>query len=158
MPKAEQVSEGKRHTKTQGEVLQIKTLPLGSKTLEPVRDSASKGQNQFVIYASFRETLVPTPKPTKAQQDTQKRQSFPDETHVRLKGRCVCATRGSHREEKPGRTDRDRRTPQESGETNESPRKRRTATHTNTFRKFLQKRLLREAVGFLELLLEERIP
>ena len=39
-----------------------------------------------------------------------------------------------------------------------SPRKRRTATHTNTFRKFLQKRLLREAVGFLELLLEERIP
>ena len=33
----------------------------------------------------FRETLVPTPKPTKAQQDTQKRQSFPDETHVLLK-------------------------------------------------------------------------
>ncbi len=93
MPKAEQVSEGKRHTKTQGEVLQIKTLLLGSKTPEPVRDSASKGQNQFVIYASFRETLVPTPKPTKAQQDTEKRQSFPDETHVRLKGRCVCDAR-----------------------------------------------------------------
>ena len=93
MPKAEQVSEGKRHTKTQGEVLQIKTLLLGSKTQEPVRDLASKSQNQFVIYASFRETLVPTPKPTKAQQDTQKRQSFPDETHVRLKGRCVCDAR-----------------------------------------------------------------
>ena len=70
----------------------------------------------------------------------------------------VCAKRGSLREEKPGRTDRVRRKPQESGETNESPRKRRTATHTNTFRKILQKRLLREAVGFLELLLEERIP
>ena len=41
----------------------------------------------------FRETLVPTPKPTKAQQDTQKRQSFPDETHVLLKGRCVCEAR-----------------------------------------------------------------
>ena len=93
MPKAEQVSEGKRHTKTQGEVLQIKTLHLGSKTLEPVRDLASKGQNQFVIYASFRETLLPTPKPTKAQQDTQKRQSFPDETHVLLKRRCVCEAR-----------------------------------------------------------------
>ena len=38
------------------------------------------------------------------------------------------------------------------------PEESRTATHTTTFRKFLQKRLLREAVGFLELLLEERIP
>ena len=47
---------------------------------------------------------------------------------------------------------------QESGETNESPRKRRTATHTNTFQKFLQKRILREAVRCLELRLEERIP
>ena len=100
---------------------------------------------------------MPTPKPTKAQQDTQKRQSFPDETHVLLKG-SVCAKRGSFREEKPGETDRDRKTPQESGETNESPRKRRTATHTSIFLKFLQRRLLREAVGFLESLLEERIP
>ena len=39
----------------------------------------------------------------------------------------------------------------------ESEEKKNRDAHQH-FRKFLQKRLLREAVGFLELLLEERIP
>ena len=43
MPKAEQVSEGKRHTKTQGEVLQIKTLLLGKLKLA-LREHACSGK------------------------------------------------------------------------------------------------------------------
>ena len=94
MPKAEQLSEGKGHAKNARRCSPVLDATLREvKTPEPVRDLASKGQNQFVIYASFRETLVPTPNPTKAQQDTEKRRSFPDETHVRLKGRCVCDAR-----------------------------------------------------------------
>jgi len=82
-------------------------------------------------------------------------QSFPDETHVFLKEDvCVCESRFS-----PGREARKNGpSPKDTAGVRRNQQESEEKKNRSIFLKLLQKRLLREAVGFLELLLEERIP
>ena len=92
----------------------------------------ARRQNQFVIYAS-------------------------NETHVHLKEVCVCVRSAVHSGK---RSPEERTEPERRRRSPEKPTRVRGKENRDAhqhIQKFLQKRPLGEAEGFLELLLKERI-